>query len=125
VAYERYNQPLIERRAFLWRWLRHMLLAVVILGGSLLVGICGYMQFAGLSAIDAFVNSAMLLGGMGPVDPLPNDNAKIFAGLYALYAGIVFLVAVAVVAAPAIHRFLHKLNLDEPDDEPSKENDAG
>src|SRR5262245_29083289 len=98
---------------------RHVLVAVVILGGSLLAGMAGYMGLAGFSAVDAFVNSAMLLGGMGPVTPLPNDTAKIFAGIYALYAGIVFLVAVAVVAAPAIHRFLHRLNLDETDGDAS------
>jgi hypothetical protein len=116
---------MIERRAFIARWVRHVAVAVIILGGSLLVGIAGYMGFAGLTLVDAFMNSAMLLGGMGPVDELPNDGAKVFAGLYALYAGIVFLVAIAVVAAPAVHRFLHRLHLDEADDPGSGDGESG
>ena len=111
--YESYSDPIISRRAYVRRQLRHLAVAFVVLGGSLVVGMVGYMSLNGLSLVDAFVNAAMILGGMGPVDQLKNDAAKWFAGIYALYSGIVFLVAVAVVAAPAVHRFLHRLNLDE------------
>lgn len=114
--YESYNQPIISRRAYIARQTRHAVVAAVLLGGSLLVGTVGYMWLDDLPLVDGFVNAAMLLGGMGPVDPLKNDAAKWFAGIYALYSGIVFLVAVAVVAAPAVHRFLHRLNLDEDSD---------
>jgi len=104
---------MISRRAYISRQLRHSLWATLLLGGSLVVGTVGYMWLNDLPLVDGFVNAAMLLGGMGPVDPLKNDAAKWFAGIYALYSGIVFLVAVAVVAAPAVHRFLHRLNLDD------------
>ena len=70
------------------------------------------MYFENLSWRDAFVNSAMLLGGMGPVDMPKTDGGKLFAGLYALYAGLVFLVAVAVVLSPVLHRILHKFHWD-------------
>ena len=119
AVYESYNQPIISRRAYIERQLRQAMWASILLGGSLLVGTVGYMWLDDLPLVDGFVNAAMLLGGMGPVDPLKNDAAKWFAGIYALYSGIVFLVAVAVVAAPAVHRFLHRLNLDDSSDESS------
>ena len=79
------------------------------------------MGLAGLNIVDAFVNAAMILGGMGPVDPLPTDGAKIFAGLYAIYSGIVFLVIAGVILAPFLHRVLHALHLstDEEQQKPS------
>ena len=117
-VYERYSEPMLSGRAYLIRQSRHLILAVVVLGGSLLVGVLGYMALDDLSLVDAFVNAAMILGGMGPVDPLTNDAAKWFAGLYALYSGIVFLVAVAIIAAPAVHRFLHRLHVDDEPEEP-------
>ena len=71
----------------------------------------GYIWIAGQSPVDAFLNAAMLLGGMGPVGELPSDAAKIFAGCYALYAGIVFIASAGVLIAPVAHRVLHKLHL--------------
>lgn len=110
--YEHHDQPLLSRRAFLLRVAIHSLLSVGLLAGSLVLGIAGYMAFAHLKFVDAFLNAAMILGGMGPVDLLLDDGAKIFAGLYALYSGIVFLVVVGVVFAPVLHRILHRLHLD-------------
>ncbi len=78
--------------------------------GSLLLGMAGYAYFEGLAWRDAFLNAAMLLGGMGPVDAPRTDGGKVFAGLYALYAGLVFLVAVAIMLAPVVHRLLHKFH---------------
>jgi hypothetical protein len=80
--------------------------------GSLLLGMAGYAYFEGLAWRDAFLNAAMLLGGMGPVDAPRTDGGKVFAGLYALYAGLVFLVAVAILLAPVVHRLLHKFHWD-------------
>jgi hypothetical protein len=111
-VYEHHDQPLLTRRAFLVRMLRHSILSVVLLAGSLVLGIVGYMALAHLRFVDAFLNAAMILGGMGPVDLLLDDGAKIFAGLYALYSGIVFLVVVGVVFAPIFHRIIHRLHLD-------------
>jgi hypothetical protein len=115
--YESYRQPLLSRRAFAARVLRHIGVAVVLLGGSLVLGVLGYMVLGRLDPVDAFLNAAMILGGMGPVDPLPDDAAKIFAGLYALYVGIVFLVVAGVVLAPILHRVLHHLHLEAEDDD--------
>lgn len=117
--YENVHQPLMPRRDFLRRLFLHFLIAVVVLGASLVVGWVGYAVIDNLSPVDAFVNAAMILGGMGPVDPLKNDAAKWFAGIYALYAGVVFLVSVSVVIAPVLHRLLHSLHIDTPDDDSS------
>jgi hypothetical protein len=117
AVYETYDQPLISRRAFALRFVRHALVAIALLGGSLLIGIAGYMGLAHLRLVDAFLNAAMILGGMGPVDVLSDDAAKWFAGLYALYSGVIFLVVVGVVFAPVLHRVLHRLHLDTDDDD--------
>jgi hypothetical protein len=113
--FEHHTQPLLPRRAFVARMLVHWGAGLGILLGSLLLGVVGYHGFERLSWIDALVNSAMLLGGMGPVDTLHTDGGKIFASLYALYSGVVFLVVVGVSFAPVIHRFLHRLHLEAED----------
>lgn len=117
--FERYNQPVISRREFVRRVVRTILVAVALLVIPLAIGVIGYMGLAGLSPVDAFLNASMILGGMGPVDPLPTDGAKIFAGTYALFAGIFFLVVAGVVLAPFLHRLLHRLHLAESDSQDS------
>jgi hypothetical protein len=72
-----------------------------------------------MNAVDAFLNAAMILGGMGPVGELSSDAAKVFAGLYALYSGLVVLIAAGVIFAPVLHRVLHSLHLAEDDDDAS------
>jgi hypothetical protein len=117
--YENVHEPLLPRRDFIRRLLLHVALAGGVLAVSLLIGWVGYAVLDGLSPVDSFVNAAMILGGMGPVDELHNDTAKWFAGIYALYAGIVFLASVSVVVAPVLHRLLHTLHVDTPDDDAS------
>ena len=80
---------------------------------SLGVGMAGYHYFEGLDWIDAYLNAAMLLGGMGPVNPIRTTSGKVFAGLYALYAGMVVLVAAGILMAPVFHRFIHRFHLEE------------
>ena len=77
------------------------------------MGMIGYHYFEKMSWIDAYVNAAMILSGMGPVAELKTDTGKIFAGSYALFSGIVFLVVMALILAPALHRFLHKFHIEE------------
>ena len=77
---------------------------------SLLLGMAGYHWFARFSWVDSFLNSCMLLGGMGPVGDLPTDGAKIFAGAFALYAGLVFLAVTALLLTPVVHRVLHRFH---------------
>lgn len=110
--YESKKQPPLPHASFLHRLLRHIFLVSVLLGLSLLAGMAGYVHFEHLSWMDAFVNSAMLLGGMGPVNMPQTDAGKLFAGFYALYAGLVFIVTAALIFAPLMHRLLHKFHWD-------------
>ncbi|MCR4416145.1 MAG: hypothetical protein NUV92_00160 [Ignavibacteria bacterium] len=80
---------------------------------SLLIGMMGYHFFESLNWIDAFINAAMILGGMGPVEIPQTNGGKIFAGFYALYSGIIFLVAIGVIFAPVFHRMFHLFHWKE------------
>jgi hypothetical protein len=110
--YEHFRQPLISRAAFFLRIGWHVLIALGIVLVSLAIGIVGYHEFEGLSWIDATVNASMILGGMGPLNQLQTNAGKLFASFYALFSGIVFLVAIAVMLAPAVHRFLHRFHFE-------------
>ena len=115
--YERNHEPLLSLSAFVRQLLRHAGLAAAIVLGSLAVGILGYHFLEGLKWIDALLNAAMLLGGMGPVGELHTTPGKIFAAFYALYSGIVFLVVAGVLLAPIFHRFLHRFHLESADED--------
>ena len=110
--YESRSARPISARRFLRRMLNHFGLVLAAVVVSLAIGMAGYMGFAGMSRVDAFMNASMLLGGMGPVGDLPNDASQIFAGCYALYAGLVFIVSAGVLLAPVVHRILHRLHAD-------------
>jgi hypothetical protein len=112
-VYESRSQKPLDRSRFYKRLLGHALLLAALIGISLFGGMLGYVLFEHLSWMDAFLNAAMLLGGMGPVNAPVHASGKLFAGLYALYAGLVFLVAAALVFAPVLHRILHRLHWDE------------
>jgi hypothetical protein len=90
----------------------HSLGSLALIVVSLFLGMLGYHYYEELPWRDAFLNAAMLLGGMGPVESPQTDGGKLFAGLYALYAGLVFLVAVGLIVAPALHRMLHLFHWD-------------
>lgn len=111
--YEHHHQPLATRKRFVRRVLFHSGAAALLLAASLGIGMIGYRQFEHLSWIDGFLNSTMLLGGMGPVNAPQSVPGKLFAGLYALYAGLVFLIAVGLIFTPVVHRVMHKFHLDE------------
>jgi hypothetical protein len=91
----------------------HFAAAAALVALSLVGGMWGYEHYEGLGWRDAFVNAAMLLGGMGPVNALRTDAGKVFAGCYALYAGLVFLVVAGLLLAPLVHRLLHRLHWEE------------
>jgi hypothetical protein len=88
-------------------------LALALLAVSLLIGMAGYHWLAPMGWVDAFLNASMLLGGMGPVDPLTNDTAKLFAGAYALYCGVVFIATAGLIIAPVGTHILHRFHLDK------------
>ena len=113
MQYEHRSQPLLSRRAFFIRWARHGVWAALLIAISLIIGMIGYRVTAGYGWVDAFLNASMLLGGMGPVGELPSNTAKIFAGVYALYSGILFLAIAALLLAPLFHRLLHRFHLEQ------------
>jgi hypothetical protein len=113
MLYEPRLKPPISREKFLHRLALHFAAALVLLMFSLALGMTGYMYFESLSAVDAFLNASMLLGGMGPVDAPHSQAGKIFAGCYALYAGLVFIGTAALIFAPVIHRLMHRFHWDE------------
>ncbi len=112
-VYEHRSEPLLPWGRFVRRQIIHIVVGLGIIGVSLGLGIAGYHFFESLPWIDALVNASMILGGMGPVDPIRTAAGKIFASFYALYSGIVFLVVVGIMAAPILHRLLHRLHLTE------------
>ena len=109
--FERHHEKLLSRPAFLRRVVKYALIALGFILISLLAGVIGYHQIENMPWIDAFLNAAMLMGGMGPVGTLQTDAGKLFAGIYALYCGMVLLIAVGIAAAPIAHRFLHYFHL--------------
>ena len=112
--YERHGQPLLSRRLFVRRVVRSLAAGALIITVSLSVGMLGYHWLENMRWIDAFANAAMILSGMGPLEPLKTDGGKLFAGLYAIYSGLAVILIAGVVFAPVVHRFLHRFHL-EPD----------
>ena len=110
--FEHRKEPLASTGDFLRRMARFAALATSIILVSLGIGILGYHYLEGLSWIDSLLNASMILGGMGPVAPLQTTAGKLFASFYALFSGMVFLVAVGVLIAPVFHRFLHHFHIE-------------
>ena len=109
--FEHKAQPLLSRTQFFQRLVQSSGIAVALVVGSLFIGMIGYHLLERLSWIDAFLNAAMLLGGMGPVNAPVTEGGKLFAGFYALYCGLVVILVAGVLLAPVAHRFLHRFHL--------------
>ncbi len=116
-GYERRGEPLASRSVFYRRLAINGISAIVLVLISLFVGMGGYHFIAGLAWIDAFQNASMILSGMGPVDELHDNGAKLFAGLYAIYSGLALIATAGVTIAPILHRFLHRFHLEDEGDE--------
>jgi hypothetical protein len=110
--FEHRSQPVIAPHRFMVRLAHSGIIAVAFIAVSLCVGMVGYHQLEGLSWIDAFLNAAMLLGGMGPVNMPVTSGGKLFAGLYALYCGLAVIFVAGVMLAPIAHRLLHKFHME-------------
>jgi hypothetical protein len=118
VIYEnRFARP-VSRAVFLRRLAAHFAVASALVLLSIAVGMVGYHHLEKLGWRDAFLNAAMLLGGEGPVESPSSRGGKVFAGLYALYSGLVFVVVVGVILTPVLHRTLHKFHWEGEDDKP-------
>ncbi len=115
MIFEQRSERLIGHRDFLVRVFKCFVVTLVIVAVSLSIGSIGYPIFADLPWIDALLNAAMILTGMGPVNAMQTDGGKLFATFYALYSGIAFLSMIAVILAPLLHRLLHHFHLDEDD----------
>jgi hypothetical protein len=111
--YEHHTEPLLPWRSFASRVARHGVIAGAIVLFSLAIGTIGFHFLALQEWIDAFLNSSMLLGGMGPVGDIRSVPGKLFASIFALYAGIVFIGSSGLLLAPVLHRVLHTMRLDE------------
>ncbi len=109
--YERRTDPLLPRPKFYRRLARSATYGAGLITASLVVGMAGYHWLDHLGWIDAFLNAAMILSGMGPVAELHTASAKIFAGIYAIYSGVALISTTAIIFAPVVHRLLHRFHL--------------
>jgi hypothetical protein len=111
--FEHKAESVISRKRFLLRLLRSLRFTVLAVSVSLLLGVVGYHYFEQLPWLDCLLNASMILGGMGEVDPLKTDGGKIFASLYALYSGLVFIAVTGILLAPVLHRIMHTFHSDK------------
>jgi hypothetical protein len=121
MRFETRRQRLASREVFRRRLLRSFAVGSLMVAVSLAIGMVGYGMLESLSPLDAFLNAAMILSGMGPLHNPRTDAGKLFAGIYALYSGFAVLVIAGVTFAPAIHRVLHRFHLADDEDEANEE----
>ena len=110
--YEHKYQPVVPLKVFYRRFLRHTVVATVVIGICLFIGIFGYHYTDNISWIDSLHNASMILGGMGPVVEIKSFWGKIFSSFYALFCGVMFITTIGILMAPVAHRFYHKLHVD-------------
>ncbi|KAB2911024.1 MAG: hypothetical protein F9K29_23585 [Hyphomicrobiaceae bacterium] len=111
--YEARHQPLATRGHYLTRLALSFAAAALIVFGSLFAGMLGYAHFEGMSWLDAFLNAAMILSGMGPAELLKTDGGKLFAGIYAMYSGLIVVLTSGIMLAPIAHRILHHFHIED------------
>lgn len=116
VALEKLTEPLATRQVFAGRLFSSMFFGTLMVAATLLTGMAGYHYLEGLNWLDSFTNATMIMSGMGVLDAPATDYGKLFAGFYALFCGLVLIVATAIAFTPVIHRFLHKMHVDDRDD---------
>jgi hypothetical protein len=112
TRFERRGQPIASR----WKFVARMAVAIglwsILTIAGLAIGIAGYAIFEGMSFVDAYVNAAMILSGMGPVGELKTTGGKVFAGSYAILSGLIIVIATGFVLAPIFHRILHHFHVE-------------
>jgi hypothetical protein len=113
--FERKHQKVAPVSVFIKRLVICIGIAILLILFALIIGIAGYHWIAGFDWIDSLLNASMILSGMGQVDPLTNTGAKVFASLYALFSGIVFIAVMGIVFSPIVHRMLHRFHIDDED----------
>ena len=115
LSYEHRNDQLAPRSVFIKRVIAALAVALGLILTALVIGIAGYHFIAGFNWIDSLLEASMILGGMGPIKELPTDTAKVFASIYALFSGIVFIGVMGIILSPVVHRIMHKFHVDEKD----------
>jgi len=115
LSYERRHDKLAPRSVFIKRLIAALAVALGLILVALMVGIVGYHSIAGFNWVDSLLEASMILGGMGPIKELPSDGAKVFASIYALFSGIIFIGVMGIILSPVVHRIMHKFHVDEKD----------
>lgn len=118
--FEKRKDPLVSTSIFLLRLAISISFGLFLIAAALFMGMAGYHYYEKMPWVDAFNNAAMILSGMGPVAPLATYGGKVFAGCYALFSGLFFILIMAIIFAPIVHRFFHKFHLEMIDDEGDK-----
>ncbi|MFN2530538.1 MAG: hypothetical protein ABR555_04485 [Pyrinomonadaceae bacterium] len=111
--FEQKHEGLAPLAVFIKRIFSSLGVALTVIGIALLVGIAGYHWIARFSLVDSLLEASMILSGMGPVNQLPTNTAKVFASVYALFSGVIFIGVMGVILSPLAHRMLHKFHLDK------------
>jgi len=115
LSYERRHDKLAPRSVFIKRLIAALAVAMGLILIALIAGIAGYHFIAGFNWVDSLLEASMILGGMGPIKELPSDGAKVFASIYALFSGIIFIGVMGIILSPVVHRIMHKFHVDEKD----------
>ena len=118
--FEKHKDPLVSTTIFLLRVAASILVGLLLIVAALFMGMSGYHYYEKMSWVDAFNNAAMILSGMGPVTQIKTYSGKIFAGSYALFSGLFFILIMAIIFAPIVHRLFHKFHLEVLDDKGRK-----
>ncbi len=113
--FEQKHHKLAPVSVFMRRMAVYLGIVMLLIVGVLCIGMAGYHWLAGLNWVDALLNASMILGGMGPVNPLTNTGAKVFASVYALFSGLVFIAIMGILFAPMVHRMLHTFHMEDKD----------
>ena len=116
TGFEHRGQPVVSRRKFIARMSVAIGLWMILTVVGMAIGIAGYAFFEGMSFVDAFVNAAMILSGMGPMGELKTTAGKVFAGTYAIFSGLIVIIATGFVLAPIFHRILHRFHVETTKD---------
>ena len=117
LRFERRHDPLAPLPVFVKRLIASLAIAFALIGFALTIGIVGYHSLGKLDWVDSLLEASMILGGMGPVNQLTGDGVKIFASMYALFSGLIFIAVLGLVLSPVAHRVLHKFHVDEAGEE--------
>ena len=113
--FESKHQKLVSSGVFMQRMLSHIFLIILLILGALSIGVLGYHWFADFTWVDSLLNASMILGGMGEIDQLTNTAAKVFASVYALFSGLVFIAVMGIFFTPIMHRVFHSLHMEDKD----------